>query len=141
MALESPEVEIVAEAEVRKTESPAKVKEAVGKLFGSNGELLSESDRILFVSTELDSLRYLKDQFRDRRVRSSARRLLVRNLEEGSSQTYVFLNKQAATVGIGALCDDPAESALGPIVLRLRSSDIQAVIDWLTSGYDLASTS
>jgi predicted RNA binding protein with dsRBD fold (UPF0201 family) len=135
------EVEIVAEAQIKRTESSAKVADAVRKLFGDSGDLRVEPDRVMFISTDLKSLRYLKDQFRDRRVRSSARRLLLSNQEEGSLQTYVLLNKQAATVGIGALCDDPRESALGPIVLRLRSNDLLKVIDWLTAGYDRSSTS
>jgi len=135
------EVEIVVEAEIKKTESKDRVANAVRSLFGDKGELRIESDRVMLVSTDLESLRYLKDQFRDRRVRSSARRLLLKNQEEGSFQTFLMLNKQAATVGIGALCDDPRESALGPIVLRIRSSDLQKVVDWLTFGYDASATS
>ena len=134
-------VEVIAEAEVKKTESSTKVSDAVGKLFPERGELRVEHDRVMFVSSDLESLRYLKDQFRDRRVRSSARRLLLSNREEGSLQTYLLLNKQAATVGIGALCDDPRESPLGPIVLRVRSKELDRVIDWLTVGYDRSTTS
>ncbi len=135
------ELEVVVEAQVKKTESSSKVADAIRKLFRAAGELRVEPDRIMFVSSDLESLRYLKDQFRDRRVRSSARRLLLSNREEGSMQTILLLNKQAATVGIGVLCDDPRESALGPIVLRLRSSDLDWVIDWLTAGYERSSTS
>ncbi len=123
------------------TESGEKVADAVRKLFGDLGELRIENDRVMFFSNNLESLRYLKDQFRDRRVRSSARRLLLTNQEEGSLQTILLFNKQAATVGIGALCDDPRESALGPIILRLRSSELLKVIDWLTAGYDRSGTS
>jgi predicted RNA binding protein with dsRBD fold (UPF0201 family) len=136
-----PSVEIFAEAEVKKTEAVSKVAAALKKLFGERCELRIESDRVMFVSSDLEALRYLKDQFRDRRVRSSARRLLLTNQEEGSLQTYLLLNKQAAAVGIGALCDDPRESALGPIVLRLRSNDLAALIDWLTAGYERSGTS
>ena len=135
------EVEIIAEAEVKKTESKDKVANAVRSLFGGKGELRVENDHVMLVSSDLETLRYLKDQFRDRRVRASARRLLVKNQEEGSLQTYFMLNKQAATVGIGALCDDPRESALGPIVVRLRSNELQKVIDWLTFGYEGSTTS
>jgi len=135
------EVEVVAEAEVKKTESKDKVANAVRSLFGEKGELRSETYRVMLVSSDLESLKYLKDQFRDRRVRSSARRLLLKNQEEGSLQTFLMLNKQAATVGIGALCDDPQESALGPIVLRIRSNELQKVIDWLTFGYEVSTTS
>lgn len=136
-----PAVEVVAEAEVKRTESALKVVDALKKLFDEKGELRVESDRVMFVSSDLESLRYLKDQFRDRHVRSSARRLLLSNQgEEDSLQTFLLLNKQAATVGIGALCDDPRESALGPIVLRLNSRELPKVIDWLTAGYDHSSS-
>ncbi len=135
------EVEIVAEAEIKKTESKDKVANAVRNLFGGKGELRVEDDRVMLVSSDLETLRYLKDQFRDRRVRATARRLLFKNQEQGSLQTYFMLNKQAATVGIGALCDDPRESALGPIVARIRSNELQQVIDWLTFGYEGSATS
>jgi len=142
MTMSSVDVEIIVEAQIKRTESPAKVSDAVKKLFGEKGDLRVEQDRVLFVSTNIEALRYLKDQFRDRRVRSSARRLLIKNRgEEDSLQTHLLLNKQAATVGIGALCDDPSESALGPIVLRLRSGNLEAIIDWLTAGYANAGTS
>jgi predicted RNA binding protein with dsRBD fold (UPF0201 family) len=133
--------EVIVEAQIKKTESSEKVADAVRKLFGDAGNLRIEPDRVMLVSNDIGSLRYLKDQFRDRRVRSSARRLLLSNQEEGFLQTYLLLNKQAATVGIGALCDDPRESALGPIVLRLRSEELSRIIDWLTQGYDRSTTS
>lgn len=141
-SVSSPEVEILVETSVKSTESSAKVVDAVKKLFSTDGEISVEPDRVVYFSNNIESLRYLKDQFRDRRVRSSARKLLLSNQGgEDSLQTYVLLNKQAATVGIGALCDDPSESALGPIVVRLRSNNLIATIDWLTAGYDGAGTS
>jgi predicted RNA binding protein with dsRBD fold (UPF0201 family) len=130
-----PEVEIVVEAQVKHTESKEKVASAVSNLFKS-GELRTEPDRVVYVSDTIESLRLLKDQFRDRRVRSAARRLLLSNMEDGAFQTHLLLNKQAATVGVAALCDDPRESALGPIVLRIKSSELEKVIEWLTYGYE-----
>jgi predicted RNA binding protein with dsRBD fold (UPF0201 family) len=130
------QVDIFAEAQVKNSESKEKVAEAVSNLFSKNGELRIESDRIQFVSQDIESLRFLKDQFRDRRVRSAARRLLLSNRGKGSDETTLLLNKQAATVSIAALCDDPGESPLGPIVLRIRSKDLDAVVNWLTEGYN-----
>jgi predicted RNA binding protein with dsRBD fold (UPF0201 family) len=130
------DLDITVEAQVKHTESREKVAEAISKLFPDGGELRFEEDRIVFISTKLESLQHLKDQFRDRRVRSAARRLLLTNQEEGALQTHLLLNKQAATAGIGSLCDDPRESALGPIVLRLKSEHLPAVIDWIAQGYD-----
>ena len=136
------DVDIVVETQVKKTESRDKVAAAVSNLFRASGELRVEENRVQFVSTNIESLRFLKDQFRDRRVRAAAHRLLVSNKgSEDSNQTYLLLNKQAATVSIGALCDDPRESALGPIILRIRSNRINDVIQWLTEGYDRAERS
>jgi len=130
------DLDITAEAQVKHTESKEKVAQAISKLFPRGGELRFEDDRVVFISSSLSSLQHLKDQFRDRRVRSAARRLLLSNQEENALQTTLLLNKQAATAGIGALCDDPRESTLGPIVLRIRSEQLLAVIDWMTQGYD-----
>lgn len=134
------EIDIFVEAQIKHSESRDKVAKAISNLFGSTGEMRIEADRVLFLSQEKSSLQLLKDQFRDRRVRAAARRLLLSNTEEGALQTTLLLNKQAATVRIAALCDDPSESPLGPIVLRIRSKNLQEIIDWLTQGYDSAGT-
>lgn len=134
------EIDIFVEAQIKHSESRDKVAKAISNLFGSTGEMRIEADRVLFLSQEKSSLQLLKDQFRDRRVRAAARRLLLSNTEEGALQTTLLLNKQAATVRIAALCDDPSESPLGPIVLRIRSKKLQEIIDWLTQGYDSAGT-
>jgi predicted RNA binding protein with dsRBD fold (UPF0201 family) len=134
-------IDIVAEAQVKHSESREKVAKALSNLFGSSGEIRFEEDRVMFVSSDRSSLRILKDQFRDRHVRAAARRLLLTNYDEGALQTVLLLNKQAATVGIAALCDDPSESPLGPIVLRIRSANLRELIDWLSKGYDSAGTS
>jgi predicted RNA binding protein with dsRBD fold (UPF0201 family) len=135
------DIDIIAEVQVKRTESKEKIASALTSLFGSNGQLRVEDDRVMFLSTERNSLQLLKDQFRDRRVRAVARRLLLSSMEGGGLQTVLLLNKQAATVGIAALCDDPSESPLGPIVLRIRSKKLQEVVDWLTMGYDSRETS
>lgn len=128
------DLEIVVEAQVRQSESNEKVANAVSNLFKESGELRVEPMKVQFVSNNIKSLQFLKDQLRDRRVRSAARRLLLSNMgNEDSHQTHLFLNKQAATVGIAALCDDPSESPLGPIILRIRSQELQNVINSITA--------
>ena len=65
---------------------------------------------------------------------SQSQKIYTRNLEnnlEGDS-TWFFLNKQAAFVGIVAICDEAEESPLGPIKVTLTSSNIDAVIDWIS---------
>lgn len=127
-------LEVRAEAEVKKTESKEKVSGALANLFPAHGELKVEDKEVVFFSKDIESLRFIKDQFRDRQIRAAARKLLLSNCEN-SSVTTLLLNKQAATVGIAALCDDPRESQLGPIVLRIWSENLEKIIDWLTSGY------
>lgn len=124
---------VFAEAQIKHSESKQKVADAISKILPL-GELRIGDDRVTLSSDKLESLKFLKDHFRDRRIRSAARRLLLKNSTE--LQTELLLNKQAATVGIAALCDDPRESALGPIVLRIHSNNVNEVIDWLTQGYD-----
>lgn len=136
--LSEEEIDIVVEAQIKHSESEEKVAKAISNLFGSSGEKRVEEDRVLFLSQEISSLQLLKDQFRDRRVRAVARRLMLSNTEEGAIQTTLLLNKQAAMVRIAALCDDPSESPLGPIVLRIRSRNLRKIVDWLTQGYDSA---
>jgi predicted RNA binding protein with dsRBD fold (UPF0201 family) len=129
------ELEVIAEAQVKWTESRARVAAAISNVFHTEtGELRAEDDRVQFISDKLESLKFLKDQFRDRRVRSAARRLALKNRVDDS--THFLLNKQAAFVKIAALCDDPKESALGPITIRIRSNNLDHVINWLTEGYD-----
>ena len=135
------DIDIIAESQVEHTESREKVATALSNLFGKSGELRLEDDRVVFLSSERASLQLLKDQFRDRRVRAAARRLLLSTVEDQGIQAVLLLNKQAATVGIAALCDDPRESPLGPIVLRIRYQNILELIDWLTKGYDSKETS
>jgi predicted RNA binding protein with dsRBD fold (UPF0201 family) len=139
--LPNEDIEIVVEAQVKNTESKDKVASAMTNLFGTNGRLVLEQDRVVFLSQEKSSLQLLKDQFRDRRVRAAARRLLQSSVGSDGMQAVLLLNKQAATVGIAALCDDPRESPLGPIILRIKSGNLQELIDWLTKGYDSAETS
>ncbi|HKW04858.1 MAG TPA: RNA-binding domain-containing protein [Nitrososphaerales archaeon] len=127
-------LEVRAEAEVKKTESKEKVTGALANLFPAHGELKVEDKSVVFISKNIESLRFIKNQFRDRQIRAAARKLLLSNCES-SNETTLLLNKQAATVGIAALCDDPRESQLGPIVLKIWSENLEKIIDWLTSGY------
>ena len=73
----------------------------------------------------------IRDQLRDRHVRSAARRRLLLNREDDS--TSLMLNRQAATAGVLVVCGSPEESPLGPIYLTIESKRLDDVIDWLTS--------
>jgi predicted RNA binding protein with dsRBD fold (UPF0201 family) len=131
----SQDLDVFVETQIKRTESKDKVAAAVRNLFREHGDFRIEEDRVQFTSSNLESLRFIKEQFRDRQVRAAARRLLLSNSQGSNENTHLLLNKQAATVSIAALCDDPSESALGPIVLRIRSPLLHQVIDWLVAGF------
>jgi predicted RNA binding protein with dsRBD fold (UPF0201 family) len=51
------------------------------------------------------------------------------NLE--GDTTWFYLNKQAASVNVIALCEEAEESPLGPIKILLHSKNIDKVMEWL----------
>jgi len=119
-------------ASVSPSEDPHLVAMAVARLLGCpEDEVQIEPTEVIFKSGGTSSLARIKDQLRDRRVRGAARKLLLSSMEKGKS--FLMLNRQAATVGIAAICSSPDESPLGPIYLTLKSDDVKKVIEWLTS--------
>jgi predicted RNA binding protein with dsRBD fold (UPF0201 family) len=125
-------VKVTLEATLAPSEDPKKVLDAMKSIFVENAELADQSSRIIkLVSEESNSLNVLRDQLRDRHIRGAARKLLLSELKGDS--TSLMLNRQAATVGVVALCSSSDQSPLGPIYVTMRSKQIEAVIDWLTA--------
>ncbi len=122
---------VTLEATVSPSEDPEKVAEAMGNVLGVKVEASGESKSIRFESTDIGCLSHFREQLRDRHVRAAARRLLNRG-REGNS-VALMLNRQAATVGVVALCGTPSESPLGPVYLRIDSKRLEEIIDWLTA--------
>ena len=77
----------------------------------------------------LNSLLKIFNQIRDKQTFSILIRLLNKNKSE--NQTWFLLNKQAAFMNKVVLCDDEADSPLGPIKIILESDDIDHLIDSL----------
>lgn len=125
-------MKVTLEAAVAPSEDPKKVLNAMRSIFVENAVLTDQSSRMIkLVSEESNSLNILRDQLRDRHIRSAARRLLLSELKGDS--TSLMLNRQAATVGVVVLCSSADQSPLGPIYATIRSKQIEAVIDWLTA--------
>ena len=124
-------LELVLEGTVSPSEDRGKVLTAAANVLGEcRCEDVGTPDLVRFVSDDWRCLQKVHDQLRDRRVRDSARRLLIRRREgDGVS---LLLNRQAAFRGIVVVCDSEDESPLGPLVLALRSRELDRVIDWLT---------
>jgi len=119
-------------ATVSRSEDPEKVLRAMKSLLGEGeGQVINETGSITVSSNSRRSLEKIRHQLRDRRVRSAARRLFLTRSEGGS--VSIMLNRQAASVGIVALCNREDESPLGPIYLKLESDHLGTLMDWLTA--------
>ena len=124
--------QITLKAAIAPSEDPAKVAGALEKILGlATGDASSGPRSARLVTTDAKVLLRIRDQLRDRHVRSAARRRLLLN-KEGNS-TSLMLNRQAATAGVLAICGSAEESPLGPIYLTIESGKLDAVIDLLTS--------
>tara|TARA_B110000285_G_scaffold92211_1_gene105656 strand:- start:7 stop:405 length:399 start_codon:yes stop_codon:yes gene_type:complete len=114
---------------VNLSEDLDKIKQAISNIF-PDLTIKNELFSIKAQSNELKSLEKISETISS----SQSQKIYTRNLEnnlEGDS-TWFFLNKQAAFVGIVAICDEAEESPLGPIKVTLTSSNIDAVIDWIS---------
>ncbi|HYB76062.1 MAG TPA: RNA-binding domain-containing protein [Nitrososphaerales archaeon] len=125
-------VKVTLEAFVSPSEDTEKVMDALRNVLGGSPAQASEEGRMVrLVSEDAGALDLLRNQLRDRRIRGAARRVLMSGLE--GDLASLMLNKQAAVVGVVALCSSPDQSPLGPIYAKLESEDISGVIDWLTA--------
>jgi predicted RNA binding protein with dsRBD fold (UPF0201 family) len=123
---------VTLEAQVSPSEDSAKVVQAVLNLVGdSPGELEQSDQKVRYVSEGTACLVHVRDQLRDRRVRGAARRLLTDARLRDT--TELMINRQAAAAGVVALCGSPSESPLGPILLKIKSDQLEEVIGWLTA--------
>ena len=119
------------EATVSPSEDPKKVAGALGNILGLDpGDVSAGPHSAMLVTSEWKALVHIRDQLRDRRVRSAARRKMI--LNRSGDSTSLMLNRQAAAAGVVALCGSPEESPLGPVYLTLSSDRLDAAIDWLT---------
>jgi len=120
------------EAEVRPTESLAKVRRAILNVFDADSVRVVErpGGRLLVAeSRRMESLLRLHDLLRRERILDAARSHLLRGLGDG---VLVFrLNKQVAYVGHLSFVDDDVESPLGPIVFIVESGRVREIVDWL----------
>jgi len=132
MAQPEPGAKIELDAMVSPSEDPAKVLQAMKNVVGdAKSEVGTNSRSAKLVTDDTMALVHIRDQLRDRHVRSAARRQML--LKRSGRTTSLMLNRQAATAGVVALCGSPEESPLGPIYLTVESKDIDAAIDWLTA--------
>ena len=120
------------EATVSPSENPAKVLQAMKNVVGeARCDVATDSRSARLMTVDPRALISIRDQLRDRHVRSAARKQML--LKNSGRSTSLMLNRQAAAAGVVALCGTPEESPLGPIYLTLESEEIGALMDWLTA--------
>lgn len=122
---------ILLRATVSPSEDPARVKEALEQVTGGVASAAGDSKSADLVTDDPRALSHVRDQLRDRHVRSAARKKLLASIEARSA--FLILNRQAASAGVIALCDSPDESPLGPIFFEMESDSLAEAIDWLTA--------
>jgi hypothetical protein len=132
MSLPEFKAKLVLEATVSPSEDPGKVSRAMRNVLG-DARCEESVDPVSARLTTEDhrALVHIRDQLRDRHVRTAAKKQMLLNSTGGS--TSLMLNRQAAAAGVIALCGSPEESPLGPIHLTVHSEMIDAAIDWLTA--------
>jgi hypothetical protein len=123
---------VTLEAAISPSEDPAKVSRALLNVVGGgSAEVLSGSTSARLATSDFKILTHVRDQLRDRHIRAAARRQMLLNAQGNS--TSLMLNRQAAVVGVIALCGSAEESPLGPIHMTIESETLEAVIDWLSA--------
>ena len=115
---------------INESEDVNKVKTAVSNILTDMDETINDSSFVANTNN-YESLTKIYETMRSRRTKSAYRRHLMRNMEQDT--TWFYLNKQAAFANVITLCDEEAQSPLGPIKVVLHSKNIEDVIDWLVS--------
>lgn len=111
------------------SESPEKVLAAVGSIFPGM-RLEVATDVVRGEADSLSVLEMVRLQIRSRRIRVSARAMLMRGVSDGFLKFYV--NKQAAYVGRLSFWDPAEEHSPSPIMVKVTVEDPLEVVEWLT---------
>jgi predicted RNA binding protein with dsRBD fold (UPF0201 family) len=112
------------------SEDPEKVKKAISNIFRNQKKSFSLNvDRLLVSSSEEKILHHIYEKIRDKQIVAAVRRSLEKNKTDKG--THLLFNKQASFVEVLSICDNEIESPLGPIKLKINSSNLERVIDWL----------
>lgn len=118
--------EFTAETPINPTEDADKVIKTLSNMFDYD-ELEIGADYIS-VSGGKDSLIKLREALEVRRIRNTARKILIKGAYAGV--IHFKLNKQAAFSGVVNFAEDDP-SPLGDIQVKIETDDVEGLIDWL----------
>jgi predicted RNA binding protein with dsRBD fold (UPF0201 family) len=128
---------VSAESLVNPTEDPEKVERALHNIFPSARVarigLGTDITRLEIRGDGFEFLNTLRSLIRQERIRSAARSILLKGTSASGNQIQFYLNKQAAFAGRVSFCAPMGESPLGPITIRVETSEINKVIDFLAA--------
>ena len=111
-----------------KTENKERISQALKNVIDM--EYSIENDRIIGNTDNYKDLEIIYNIIRDKQIIPAVRRLLRNNAK--SNKTRIYVNKQAAFVNNIVFCDRADESPLGPIVIIVKSDNLEEFIDWLS---------
>ncbi len=108
------------------TEDVDKVIKSLSRMF--DYEELEIGEDYIVVAGGKESLLKLKEALEERRIRNTARQILIR----GAQDKVIFfkLNKQAAFVGTVNFTEENL-SPLGEIQVKIETDDTEGFIDWI----------
>lgn len=121
--------QVHAESQISPSESHKKVLGAMLNML-PDCEYRTTHNTVQVHSKNIMDLDTIRKSMSGRRSSNSLKKILLRNADD--TGTWFFLNRQAAFVGIAAICEEAGESPLGPIKITLASPDIQGVIEWFS---------
>ena len=116
------------------SEDPEKVAKAIKNAVGAEVTINEDRGRLMTKGDDAEGLNVLYNKIRDKQIVNAARIRLLENTSENS--TWLYLNKQASFADTINICDDEAESPLGPIKITIYSKNIESIIDWLAPRKD-----
>ena len=114
---------------INPSESIEKIEQAISNIFPYS-IINNNNFSISAQSKELRSFEKIYLFIHNNNLQKNYLRSLEDNLDNDT--TWFYLNKQAAFVEQIAICEESNESPLGPIKVILTSSNIDAIIDWIS---------
>lgn len=118
--------EIKAETPINPTEDVDKIIKTLANVF--DYDQLEINDDYICITGGKDSLLKLKEAMEKRKIRNTARKLMVKGAYDGV--VFFKLNKQAAFSGVVNFAEDDL-SPLGDIKVKIETDDVEGFIDWL----------
>lgn len=118
--------EIYAKADVNPTEDINKVIKAIASVI--EYDEIEVGENYVCVSGNIDTIKNLRDELRERKIRGAARKIMLKGLN--TNKISFSLSKQAALVGIINLVEDSL-CPLGEIEVKIKSDVPDKLIDWM----------